>query len=510
MPTYTQTPILKDLSSLAKIQISLLNTFKYSPDIPIVVAYSGGVDSQVILHACYALKKINLLPNPVSVCHVNHGLSVYAERWEDNAKQYCLTYGLPLEIKKVEVNSTPQKSLEALARDARYKALAEHAPNNSWIVTGHHGDDQVETFFLALKRGSGLKGLSAMKPLIPLTIEPSKFIYLSRPLLTITRSEIIEYANNHQLTWVEDESNIDVRFERNFLRHDVIPIIKKRWPSFLSTLLRSTEHIQESQMLLDELAEQDLKACMSEDNRLATKSLLVLSQPRFNNLLRFYIAQKHWLMPSTEQLFQAYQQIISTDGQSAEVKLGEFWLRVFKGEIYLTPALLNLSSWEHEIEHKDEKVDENIILPDSLGTIHFTTSEDLLDDTKDGNIEHKKIQNSDNTGIKSSQCALKYVIDNKCSIKKYSVKAAMNGQKVEIKFSHNNPTCLPDYRNKSRPLKKVLQELSIPPWERKRVPFLYYDGELVAAIGYFVCKNFASINKENTWIIKHTNSPVNT
>lgn len=480
--TYSIQPPSQDTSSLDDIQLALYKNFSSTPETPLVIAYSGGVDSQVILHACYVLKSLQLLSNSITVCHVNHGLSPHANLWENNAKQQCLEYYFSLVVKRVEVKNISQKSLEALARDARYKALSEHSENNAKIVTGHHGDDQVETFFLALKRGSGLKGLSAMKETLPLNIEAAKSQSLVRPLLRVSRHDILAYAKKYELTWVEDESNSDTRFERNFLRHDVIPTLKKRWPSFLTTLFRSTEHIQESQQLLDELAAQDLQSCMSVNNRLSTTHLLALSQARFNNLLRFYLAKKHYLMPSTEQLVQAYQQMLDTEGQSAEVKLGEVWLRVFKTEVYFTALLADLTRWQSEVilqKIEDSREISQITLPENLGTLYINQS-------------------------MNDESVMPY---EDIAVKQHFIQPPNKGQKVEVKFSHHNPTCLPDYRNKSRSLKKVLQELSIPPWERKQVPFLYYDGELVAAIGYFVCKSFIPDNKDTAWVISQVITP---
>ena len=172
------------------------------------------------------------------------------------------------------------------------------------IITGHHSDDQAETFLLALKRGSGLKGLSAM------AIESKRENdLLLRPLLKISRAEIIDYANQFSLTWVEDESNTDTHFDRNFIRNEIVPLLSNRWPSIVNTINRSSEHCREGQLLLNELAAEDLTHCQCSNNRLLIEPLSQLSQARFNNVIRYFLQQKSCLMPSTQQLAQLYHQL---------------------------------------------------------------------------------------------------------------------------------------------------------------------------------------------------------
>ena len=206
---------------MSAIQAQLSRFFQPFSEQPIVVAYSGGIDSQVLLHALSLLKKQNKITNELFVCHVNHGLSEHALSWQKSAEKFCQQLGLPLAVFQVNVKEVAGESLEALARTARYQALKNYAPNNALIVTGHHLDDQSETFLLALKRGAGLKGLSAMSENIEVEQAAQldnemainnngltkKQHRLVRPLLSISRQEIHDYALHHQLTWVEDESN---------------------------------------------------------------------------------------------------------------------------------------------------------------------------------------------------------------------------------------------------------------------------------------------------------------
>jgi tRNA(Ile)-lysidine synthase len=433
-----------------KFTSTLLNTlkpiFELHKNIELIVAYSGGIDSQVLLHALTQLKKNQLISNKITVCHVNHGLSKNAEDWQEFAKHECAKLSVELVIKSVNVKIKAQQSLEALARDARYSALKALRDNKSLVLTGHHSDDQSETFLLALKRGAGLKGLAAMTVLTSLGQH-----LLVRPLLSISRQEIEAYAKTHQLNWVEDESNLDTCFDRNFIRQQIMPLLRERWPSINSTINRSASHCLAGQELLDELAEEDLISCKATEKSLYTQALKDFSPARFNNVIRFFLAQQDYLMPSTEQLKQIRQQLQASEDKNPQIKVGQCVFRRHKEQLFITPDYKDVSDWYRDIDLSEGTV--VLELPDDLGKLVFTTQ------LVQGNV---------------------FPLVCLPSV----------GQKVTVRFSHNNPKCLPDFRQHSRSLKKVLQELNVEPWQRKRIGFLYYDNELVTAIGHFICKPF--------------------
>ena len=436
-----------------KVESALKSVLCKYPDLPLVIAYSGGVDSQVLLHSIALLSQRNIISNPITVCHVNHGLSTNALDWQAFAQQSCLALNLPLEVRQVNVQPQAQLSLEAQARDARYDALCAINSSASLIITGHHSDDQTETFILALKRGSGIKGLSAMSNEMKLGKD-----LLLRPFLTISREEIVNYANHNNLAWIEDESNADNRFDRNFIRNDIMPLLVSRWPSISNTINRSSEHCRDGQLLLDELAAEDLVSCQRDDNSLDILNIKSLSQNRFNNFIRYYLAQQSCLMPSMEQLEQLRLQLNAGEDKSPAVKVGDHYLRRYRKGLYLTKNFSDVSNIAQDVILLDE---ENIIeLPDNLGKVILCT-------TNQENVEEQW----------------------------QSIVLPSNNQKISIRFSHSNPTCLPDYRNHSRSVKKILQELNVPPWQRKRIPYLYFGDILVAALGYFVCQDFVA--KEN-------------
>lgn len=437
------------------------------PDAPIVIAYSGGVDSQVLLHAVAQLKQNKALKQEVMAIHVNHGLSQLAGQWQQFAQQQCQLFDIDFCTINVNVIDKPRTSLEAQARDARYQALIDLSPNNAVILTGHHQDDQVETFFLALKRGSGLKGLSAMASESNLSKSTQKLL---RPFLQISRENIVHYAQTYQLAWLEDESNADTRFDRNFLRKEIIPQLKARWPNFNDTVMRSTQHCQEAQSILDELAEQDLSQCLVDQNVLSIAPLLSLSQARFNQVIRYLIKQHQALMPSQQQLQQLYLQLTEAGkDKNPEVKLGDVWLRRFKENLYLTENYQPVTNWRYDFDLA--LIDDGfaIVMPDSLGRVFVNSGE-------------KPINEKQETA---------FVLSLPESL-----------HSIAIVFEHDNPKCLPDYRQQSRPLKKVLQELAIPPWQRKRLPLLFINNELAAVFGYFVCQPFSE-NKHQQKIMVH-------
>lgn len=256
------------------------------------IAFSGGLDSTVLLHLLAALAKTESLP-ALSAIHVHHGLQAAADAWPVHCQAVCDSLDVPLQIVRVQVQSGA--SVERAAREARYQAFAQLTGTGELLLTGQHRDDQAETLLFRLLRGAGVRGLSAMPVQRPLGEG-----YLLRPLLDISRADLEAYAREHQLTWIEDPSNADSRFSRNYLRHHVFPLLTDRWPQAVGTLARSAEHLSEAQGLLDELGQIDLRAASQPSAfpwlplpSLSLAALCALSEARQRNALR------HWLAPLT-------------------------------------------------------------------------------------------------------------------------------------------------------------------------------------------------------------------
>lgn len=444
---------------MSMIEQHIFDCFSQFPNKPIYLAYSGGVDSQVLLHASAQLLSQNKLTNQLIVCHIHHGLSSNADHWLAFAEQQSEYYQSRFLSKKVQLTKNSGESLEALARDARYQALVEMTEVNDVIATGHHNDDQVETFLLALKRGSGLTGLAAMKG--------QQDFYqrqLVRPLLALPRQSIEAYAQEHQLTWIEDESNTDNRFDRNFLRNDIIPLLTERWPAIKQTIARSAEHCRDAENIILEITKQDHQHCCNNENSLSVSALLTLSSARFNLLIRYFLKRHYGLMPSRQQLVELAQQIIAPCDKTPAMKIGNYWLRRYQDSLFVTPEYADVSHWQQSVDLSKLKNEQTItiLLPDQLGELIIAQGEGVASNVIDATHVDSK-----------QQCLL---LDENLPL--------------NLSFSHDNPRCLPEFRNKSRSLKKVLQELNISPWQRKRQLFLVQESSLVGVAGQFICQPF--------------------
>ncbi|OXS23375.1 tRNA lysidine(34) synthetase TilS [Pseudomonas fluorescens] len=253
------------------------------------IAFSGGLDSTVLLHLLATAKPLV----PLNAVHIHHGLQAAADAWPSHCQSVCDYLGVPLRVIRVQVPSGA--SLERAARDARYQAFADVIGAGEVMLTAQHREDQAETLLFRLLRGAGVRGLAAMPVHRPLAGG-----HLVRPLLGVSRAELEAYAVEHQLQWIADPSNADTRFSRNYLRHRVFPMLTERWPQAVPGLARSAEHLSEAQGLLDELARMDLQAAEQPSAfpwlglpSLALAPLRELSDARQRNALR------HWLNPLT-------------------------------------------------------------------------------------------------------------------------------------------------------------------------------------------------------------------
>jgi len=265
-----------------------------------LVGFSGGLDSTVLLHALVRLTQGRRLP-PISAVHVHHGLQAVADAWPEHCRQVCEGLGVPLEIVRVQV--AHGASLERAARDARYAAFAERLGEGDLLLTAQHRDDQAETLLFRLLRGAGVRGLAAMPD-----VRSMGRGSLVRPLLEVSRAELEDYARANGLAWVEDPSNQQLEYSRNFLRRQVLPLLQQRWPRAASNLARTAALMAEAQHLLDELAQQDLAAAQAGSDcrwlnlpSLALAPLRELTSARQRNALRHWLAgltlapdENHW------------------------------------------------------------------------------------------------------------------------------------------------------------------------------------------------------------------------
>lgn len=386
------------------------------------VALSGGLDSMVLAHLAKTY-----LPN-VRLLHINHGLSPFADQWQQQVERWAAGQNLPCHSRRVEVVRQGE-SLEAAARKARYAAFEAVLGPGDALLCGHHLNDQAETFFLRLLRGSGLAGLTGMAPVRPLAAG-----VLLRPLLGLERGQLLAYANTHGLTWVEDESNSDERFERNWLRHSLFPLINSRWPQAATQVANTSERLREEHQLLQEYLACDLAACNPRPERLGHSldltCLLQGSASRRNSLLRLWFSQLHLLPPSQAVLAQMELLINSRLDSEACVNWGQWQLRRFAGRLYVMPQLNPIDvHWQVRWHSKTP-----LLLPNGSS---FSAQ------------PHE-------VGLAPGE---------------YTLRLRQGGER-----SH------PEQRAHSQTLKKLLQEMGVEPWLRNQLP-LVYQGEQLVAVG---------------------------
>ncbi|MFD2643037.1 tRNA lysidine(34) synthetase TilS [Pseudomonas japonica] len=258
------------------------------------VALSGGLDSCVLLHLLASLKDRPAL----RAVHIHHGLQSVADAWPEHCRRLCDSLGVDLLVRHVRVEQGA--SLEQSARTARYEAFAEVLQAGEILLTGQHRDDQAETLLLRLLRGAGVRGLAAMPD--QRSLGQGRLV---RPLLDISRDELLAYAHEHGLQWVDDPSNAQTQFDRNYVRHQVLPAMIARWPQASRGLARTAAHLAEAGALLEELARDDLASAQAPGGlswltlpSLDLPSLVRLSPARQRNVLQYWLA-RHTRLPDT-------------------------------------------------------------------------------------------------------------------------------------------------------------------------------------------------------------------
>lgn len=295
----------------------------------LLLGLSGGLDSTVLLNALAALR--GRFAYTLIAHHVNHGLSPHAEAWVQACEVQCAALGVPLKVTHVSVNPQAGEGWEAAARRLRHAAWAQTPAD--WWVSGHHENDQAETVLFRLLRGAGVHGAAAMRAVESSESGPGRL----RPLLAVPRAVLEASAQADGLSWVEDESNADPRFTRNYLRHVVMPVIRSRFAAADRTLARAAAHFDEAADLLETLAAQDAAACGDPLSRAALQSL---APARVRNLLRWRLRQLAVSMPDEARLGEAVRQLQSCDAaRPLMLPMGSAILHAYRDAAWLTPPL---------------------------------------------------------------------------------------------------------------------------------------------------------------------------
>jgi len=421
-----------------------------------VVAYSGGVDSHLLLQILVALK----LENPdwpmVEAVHVNHQLQAEADEWAKHCQLQCEKLNVPLQVQPVTIEAQPRNSLEQLARKQRYQYFESILTSKDVLMMGHHQDDQVETALIRLLRGSGSKGLAAM----PQTRMLGQGRLL-RPLLEYSRGEIEQAASDAGLLWIEDPSNQQTHFDRNFLRLNILPQLQDRWPGYRQTITRACQLSDEASQLNNDLASIDADRLQLDLSANAWSMALLrqLSPLRQKNLIRLWLSEQSLPVPSASQLQTLLTEVLnaSSDAQPV-IQWGGIEVRRFNDDLVIMP-----------------------VLP-------------VFDSTQEEQWQGEPWQLSG-----SGKMAAELVVGT-----------GLKPQKYTVRFRRGGERCKPVDRQGSQTLKKLFQEYQVPVWLRDRVPLLYSAGdELAAVAGCWVCEGFQAGQGEEGWVVKwQPESPV--
>ena len=402
------------------------------------VGVSGGRDSVVLLHALSRLAPSFEVPIRLSAVHVYHGLSPNADAWADFCADFCQRCGVPLEIVRVDVPRDSGEGLEAAARRMRHGVFAARAAD--WLALAHHRDDQAETVLLNLLRGAGIAGAAGMSPERPQARGPA----LIRPLLDVPRSAIEAYADTQGLRWIDDESNADVHFRRNFLRREIIPRLEEKFPGTQRSLARAAGHFAEGAELLNELAAIDRVAVLTPAGRLGLAAFNALPAARARNLLRHEWLGAGFRAPDTRWIDEARHQLASTDALSETcLKTPEGELRVYRGEIYVARHRPDTSDAVVHWRGEDE-------LPWAGGRVRFVVVDG-------GGIRRTLLESGE-----------------------VFIRARQGGERLQAHPARPR-----------RSLRNLLQEASIPAWERNYLPYLWCGDRLAWVAGLGVDVKFA-------------------
>ncbi len=398
----------------------------------LLVGFSGGLDSTVLLHA---LNSVPELSCKLIAVHVNHQLQPFADDWQHQCFQLCQQWHIRFIAHKVAIPH--QSNIEACAREARYGVFERLIGSEDALLTAHHADDQVETFFLNLFRGAGIAGMACMP-------ERQRFAkgMMLRPLLNHPKKTLEAYARHHQLQWIEDPSNDDSRYRRNWLRQEWLPQLEPHWPQAPTNILRSIGLLQKSYQSEQSNALNLLEKCLEAANRLAIKPLLQLSETEQKNVLRLWLKQHHIKMPTLLQLEQFFQSMIhAKKDANPSWHFGDFVARRYDGALYL----LHQSQLQFPTKTVPwQRFPEPLVLPERCQQLHATLLSELP-----------------------------------------------SFRQAEIRFRQGGERLY--WRGKTRVLKKLLQDWSIPPWQRDSLPLLFIDGELVAVADRAVCDQWQSV-----------------
>lgn len=416
----------------------------------LLVGFSAGLDSVVLLHALHRLAPE--LGLQLAAIHVHHGLSPHADDWAAQAQAFCAQRQIPLTVSRVSVGQGA--SLEAEARQARYQAYREALRADDALVLAHHQDDQAETLLFRLLRGAGVRGLGAMQAVSRLGLAEGRRVPLWRPLLALPKRELEAYALAHGLGWVEDESNQDLRYARNFLRQTILPALRTRWPQATPVLAATAQRMRDADALLAEYAVLLLAPLRQGSGGLAVAGLLGLTEPQRKLVLRHILEERGLPLPAEPVLDRVEQEVLLARADATPVLA---WpgaeLRRYRDGVYVMAPLHEVSpDWE-------------AVWPG--GALDLPCGRRLrAESVRGAGLRH----------LQTEGLQLRY---------------RRGGEKIRpVGVAHH------------RELKTLLQEAGVPPWERERLPLVFVQDELVAVVGHWMAEGWQAAPDEDGLVFR--------
>jgi tRNA(Ile)-lysidine synthase len=413
------------------------------------VAFSGGVDSTVLLQALAAQR--TQLPAPLRAVHIDHGLHDDSAQWATHCDAVCRALDIALTVRAVEARHERGESPEAAARAARYTAIAAVVPGGGMLLTAHHRDDQAETLLLQLLRGAGVAGLAAMP-----VVRRFGSGWHGRPLLAVSRAAMHAWAVQQGLRWIDDPSNASVDQDRNFLRHAILPKLHRRWPSAAHSLSRSASHCAGVLEALHEQAADDLQRVRRAARRIDLAALAQLSTFRQRAVLLRWFSAFALPTPGSAELAEVLAQLFAArPDASLCFDLGDHQLRRYAGDAWLIPA---------------------VSARPPGATLSWPAGQDVI--------------------------ALAYgTLTRRLGVGGIDPQHWSHGD-VRIGFRTPGLRCQPIGRVGHRGFKALVQEHGIPPWQRPFLPILLIHGQPAAIANCCVCEPFGAGPSKHGWLIE--------
>ena len=412
-----------DFENLSSIfESSITSSLEKNSYDEFLIAYSGGCDSTALLYFANKTARKNKIN--IRAIHVNHNLNKESKKWENHCKEFCKGINVELYIENVNIILKPGDSVEEKAREERYLSIYSQMGKKTLMMTAHHGDDQAETFLYQLFRGSGAKGLSSMP-----RIKKIKKGFHFRPFLAFNKKTLEDFVAFKSLSYVEDLSNNNTDFSRNFIRKEILPNIKRKWPSCASTISRSAQNLSELFKLNEDLAMIDIQKFLVKNTCKLSISVKGLDKYRCNNVIRYWISKNNYRMPSSEQMNSIYSNVINAGKDKVPFFLcSEYEIRRHNDYIEI---MLPLKKHDPSIIYKWKYMENLIITNLSL------------------NLSWNDLE------------------------KRFGRKIAYD---VEVRFRKSGENI--KLYNSKKSLKDYMREINMPPWKRDRTPLIYIDKEL--------------------------------